>query len=385
MRNRRCIASVSAIVWLAGVLAFPVSAPAQEVLNATVTRVVDGDTVKVRLATGASTTVRLLGIDAPESVAPATPVECGGEEASAFLTRLVEGRDVLLTTDPSQDRTDRFGRLLAYVDAGATDVGLAVVRAGHGEVFVFQQRPFARLAVYQQAEAEASGASRGVWEQCDGNFHTPQTQSEDAVSESRSESAERFVRRYYFLLNQRRFSTAWTKLSPGLRRRFGPYASRRGGFRRTVGTRINSASVSLAGGKAVVRVAIRARDRDACNRRVVRQFFRVRWVLSPREGSWVATTVTARKIGGGTPRLQRSQCAAPRRPRPSPPSTPDRPGPQPGPNCDPNYSGCLNPNASDYDCRGGSGDGPLYTGPVTDKGDDHYGLDADGDGVGCET
>ncbi len=53
--------------------------------------------------------------------------------------------------------------------------------------------------------------------------------------------------------------------------------------------------------------------------------------------------------------------------------------------CDPNYSGaCLNPNSSDYDCAGGSGNGPDYTGPVTVVGEDHYGLDADGDGYGCE-
>lgn len=53
--------------------------------------------------------------------------------------------------------------------------------------------------------------------------------------------------------------------------------------------------------------------------------------------------------------------------------------------CDPNYSGaCLNPNASDYDCEGGSGNGPYYTGEVTVVGVDRYGLDADGDGVGCE-
>jgi len=53
--------------------------------------------------------------------------------------------------------------------------------------------------------------------------------------------------------------------------------------------------------------------------------------------------------------------------------------------CNPNYSGaCLNPYASDYDCSGGSGDGPEYTGTVTVVGEDQYGLDADGDGTGCE-
>lgn len=53
--------------------------------------------------------------------------------------------------------------------------------------------------------------------------------------------------------------------------------------------------------------------------------------------------------------------------------------------CDPNYSGaCLDPYSSDYDCEGGSGNGPDYTGEVQVIGVDHYGLDADGDGIGCE-
>lgn len=52
--------------------------------------------------------------------------------------------------------------------------------------------------------------------------------------------------------------------------------------------------------------------------------------------------------------------------------------------CDPNYSGCLDPNSPDYDCAGGSGDGPDYTGTVTVLGVDHYGLDDDGDGIGCD-
>jgi len=52
--------------------------------------------------------------------------------------------------------------------------------------------------------------------------------------------------------------------------------------------------------------------------------------------------------------------------------------------CDPNYSGCLDPYSPDYDCLGGSGDGPDYTGTVTVIGEDHYGLDANSNGIGCE-
>ena len=51
------------------------------------------------------------------------------------------------------------------------------------------------------------------------------------------------------------------------------------------------------------------------------------------------------------------------------------------------YKGaCLKPNVSDYDCAGGSGDGPYYAqGPISVVGDDHYALDRDGDGVACES
>jgi hypothetical protein len=52
--------------------------------------------------------------------------------------------------------------------------------------------------------------------------------------------------------------------------------------------------------------------------------------------------------------------------------------------CHPSYSGCLNPYSPDYDCEGGSGDGPDYTGTVTVTGYDEYGLDANNNGVGCE-
>jgi hypothetical protein len=59
--------------------------------------------------------------------------------------------------------------------------------------------------------------------------------------------------------------------------------------------------------------------------------------------------------------------------------------PAPEPECHPSYEGaCLDPNAEDYDCEGGSGDGPLYTGEVTVVGEDVFRLDHDGDGVGCE-
>jgi resuscitation-promoting factor RpfB len=61
-----------------------------------------------------------------------------------------------------------------------------------------------------------------------------------------------------------------------------------------------------------------------------------------------------------------------------------RPVAPPPSNCTPGYSPCL-PPASDYDCAGGSGDGPRYSGLVRVTGYDIYDLDRDGDGYGCDT
>lgn len=60
------------------------------------------------------------------------------------------------------------------------------------------------------------------------------------------------------------------------------------------------------------------------------------------------------------------------------------PAPAAKSNCHPSYSGCLRADASDYDCAGGSGNGPYYTGAVQVYGSDPFGLDRDGDGWGCE-
>jgi hypothetical protein len=53
-------------------------------------------------------------------------------------------------------------------------------------------------------------------------------------------------------------------------------------------------------------------------------------------------------------------------------------------NCNPNYSGCVPNDPVDVDCFGGAGDGPAFTAETRVIGSDVYGLDEDGDGVGCE-
>ena len=74
-------------------------------------------------------------------------------------------------------------------------------------------------------------------------------------------------------------------------------------------------------------------------------------------------------------------------PQPASPQLPQQPSnktDQSSSRCDPNYSPCV-PIASDVDCAGGGGDGPVYVkGPIRVIGTDIYGLDRDGDGIACE-
>jgi micrococcal nuclease len=136
--------------------------------------VVDGDTLKVRLASGSRRTVRLIGIDSPETRKPSTPIECGGMQATAYMKRLAlrrgRGRVVTLTSDPTQDATDRYGRLLAYVNGQGKDYGERMVRAGWASVFVYED-PFQRLVPFAAAQGAAEFEGVGVWARCGGDFH----------------------------------------------------------------------------------------------------------------------------------------------------------------------------------------------------------------------
>jgi len=152
------------LILLAGCGAGPAEVPGRA---ATVTRVVDGDTLKA-----GRETVRLVGIDTPESKRPGTPVECGATRAAAALRALVAGRAVVLRRDPTQAARDRFGRTLAYVEVDGRDAGEAMVRSGLAKVYVYGGVPFARVDAYRRAAAHARSARAGVYGACRGDFHT---------------------------------------------------------------------------------------------------------------------------------------------------------------------------------------------------------------------
>ncbi|MEA2170695.1 MAG: micrococcal nuclease [Solirubrobacteraceae bacterium] len=139
--------------------------------DGTVTRVIDGDTVHVRVH-GRDETVRLLGIDTPELHRPEVPVECGAQQAADAMERLAEGKRVTLVRDPTQDRRDQYGRLLAYVQHGGADLGEALIREGWADVYVYDGRPVRRIGAYRRAFAAARSGRRGVQALCGGDYHS---------------------------------------------------------------------------------------------------------------------------------------------------------------------------------------------------------------------
>jgi len=138
---------------------------------ARIVRAVDGDTIVARTG-GQSVTVRLLGIDTPET--RHGPVECGGPAASRQLARIAPpGSRVQLVTDArSGDTRDRYGRLLAYVDSRRGDLGERQLRAGLAYVYRYRERRFSRLDHYGRAENDARAYRRATWSACDGDFHS---------------------------------------------------------------------------------------------------------------------------------------------------------------------------------------------------------------------
>jgi micrococcal nuclease len=153
----------------------PLTPAGGEQVTMTVTRVVDGDTMNVRFDNGIEDTVRLLGVDTPETRSENMPKEWEGvpdtaagreclsrygDRATAFATEALDGREVTFYFDPEADRRGSFGRLLGYFVVDGRNVNYRLVREGYARVF---DSRFSLSGSFYEAEEDARRAERGAW------------------------------------------------------------------------------------------------------------------------------------------------------------------------------------------------------------------------------
>jgi micrococcal nuclease len=134
-----------------------------QALTGVAVRAVDGDTLEVRLDDGDVETVRLIGVDTPETVKPDTPVQCFGPQASAFEHRRTEGKRVRLLV--GVEPRDFYGRLLAYVVVDNRLLEVELLRRGLARTLTFH--PNDRFAPrFEKLERIAAKRGKGLWNAC---------------------------------------------------------------------------------------------------------------------------------------------------------------------------------------------------------------------------
>lgn len=157
MRMKRMAMFLLLAAWLAGGCSSTGQPQANGEMEATIARVVDGDTVE--LSTGEK--VRLIGVDTPETVKPNHPVEPYGKEASDFSKKLLTGQTVTLKFDV--EPYDKYKRLLAYMYLqDGTFVNEKLVREGYARIMTIPPN-VAHADLFLEAEREARENNRGLW------------------------------------------------------------------------------------------------------------------------------------------------------------------------------------------------------------------------------
>lgn len=129
-----------------------------------VVRVIDGDTIVIS-KDGVNESVRMIGVDTPETVHPSKPVQCFGEDASLKTKEWLEGRMVNLVLDEEEGERDKYYRLLGYVyrDDGFF-INLELIKQGYAYEYTYNL-PYQHQAEFVEAEIEAKGAGRGLWDE----------------------------------------------------------------------------------------------------------------------------------------------------------------------------------------------------------------------------
>ena len=136
--------------------------------NATIIRVVDGDTFVAALdSEPGEWTVRMLGIDTPETKDPRKPVGCFGPEASQKLSDLLSNQRVNLQADLEADEIDKYSRLLRNVFlADGTDVNALMVREGYAYAYLSFPLNVQRKTELRNLQKQAQESLRGLWGSC---------------------------------------------------------------------------------------------------------------------------------------------------------------------------------------------------------------------------
>lgn len=148
---------------------------------ALVTKVVDGDTIEVRI-NNKQEKIRIIGINTPESVDPRRGVQCFGIDASNRAKEKLTGQTVVLQKDPSQSERDKYGRLLRFIwmNNGKTDFGASMIAEGYAYEYTYGT-PHMHQERYQQLQKEAEQEKRGLWSEQACGGKTNDTTSEPST------------------------------------------------------------------------------------------------------------------------------------------------------------------------------------------------------------
>ena len=140
-----------------------------------VVKVIDGDTITISMS-GKNQTIRLIGINSPESVDPRRAVECFGNEASEKAKEVLAGKHVRIISDPTQADRDRYNRLLRYVYLpDGTLFNKWMISEGYAYEYTYDA-PYQLQSEFKEQEALARAQAKGLWSQaaCSGTVDTNQ-------------------------------------------------------------------------------------------------------------------------------------------------------------------------------------------------------------------
>lgn len=129
-----------------------------------VTEFVDGDTIKVNM-NGSPETLRLIGVDTPETHDPRKAVQCFGQAAAGFTKQFIGASSVRLAADPTNTNRDRYNRLLRYVYLpDGKLLNAEIIKKGYG--FAYTAFPFEKLDEFRAYERQARDHHLGLWGSC---------------------------------------------------------------------------------------------------------------------------------------------------------------------------------------------------------------------------